>query len=92
MRRTATLLLALAALAAPAQAVAADRPPPIPGAKAAIVIDGRDGEVMFGKRVGARREIASTTKLMTALLTLERTRPGADRSATRPAPGGSRTP
>jgi D-alanyl-D-alanine carboxypeptidase (penicillin-binding protein 5/6) len=47
----------------------------VPGAKAAIVIDGRDGDVMFAKREGARREIASTTKLMTALLTLERTRP-----------------
>ncbi len=88
MRRAATVLLALAALAAPAQAVAADRPPPVPGAKAAIVIDGRDGEVMFGKRVGARREIASTTKLMTALLTLERTRPRQvfKASGYRPAP------
>lgn len=75
MRRTATLLLALGAVAAPAQAQAADRPPAVPGAKAAIVIDGRDGDVMFAKRVGARRQIASTTKLMTALLTLERTRP-----------------
>ncbi|MEA2361697.1 MAG: hypothetical protein QOD71_842 [Thermoleophilaceae bacterium] len=75
MRRTATLLLALGAVAAPAQAHAGNRPPPVPGAKAAIVIDGRDGDVMFAKREGARREIASTTKLMTALLTLERTRP-----------------
>jgi D-alanyl-D-alanine carboxypeptidase (penicillin-binding protein 5/6) len=75
VRRTATLLLALGAVAAPAQAHAENRPPPVPGAKAAIVIDGRDGDVMFAKREGARREIASTTKLMTALLTLERTRP-----------------
>jgi D-alanyl-D-alanine carboxypeptidase (penicillin-binding protein 5/6) len=30
---------------------------------------------MFAKRAGDRREIASTTKLMTALLTLERARP-----------------
>ncbi|MBA3263706.1 MAG: D-alanyl-D-alanine carboxypeptidase [Thermoleophilaceae bacterium] len=75
MRRAATLLLALGAVAAPAQAQAADRPPALPGAKAAIVIDGRDGEVMYAKRAGSRREIASTTKLMTALLTLERTRP-----------------
>ena len=75
MRRAATLLLALAALATPAQAGAANRPPPVPGAKAAIVIDGRDGDVMFAKRIRARREMASTTKLMTALLTLERTRP-----------------
>jgi D-alanyl-D-alanine carboxypeptidase (penicillin-binding protein 5/6) len=73
VRRAATVLLALAATAAPAQA--ADRPPPLPNAQAAIVIDGRDGEVMFAKRAGARRQIASTTKLMTALLTLERTRP-----------------
>jgi D-alanyl-D-alanine carboxypeptidase (penicillin-binding protein 5/6) len=75
VRRLATALLALAAVAAPASARAADRPPPIPNAKSAIVIDGRNGEVMFAKRPEARREIASTTKLMTALLTLERTRP-----------------
>jgi serine-type D-Ala-D-Ala carboxypeptidase (penicillin-binding protein 5/6) len=75
VRRTAISLVALAAVAAPAQAVAADRPPAVPGAKAAIVIDGRDAQVMFAKRPGARRQIASTTKLMTALLTLERTRP-----------------
>jgi D-alanyl-D-alanine carboxypeptidase (penicillin-binding protein 5/6) len=73
VRRAATVLLALAATAAPAQA--ADRPPPLPNAQAAIVIDARDGEVMFAKRAGARRQIASTTKLMTALLTLERARP-----------------
>jgi D-alanyl-D-alanine carboxypeptidase (penicillin-binding protein 5/6) len=73
VRHAATLLLALAATAAPAQA--ADRPPAVPNAQAAIVIDGRDGEVMFAKRARSRRQIASTTKLMTALLTLERTRP-----------------
>jgi D-alanyl-D-alanine carboxypeptidase (penicillin-binding protein 5/6) len=75
VRRAATALLALAVLAAPAQARAADRAPALPNAKSAIVVDGRNGEVMFAKRPGARREIASTTKLMTALLTLERTRP-----------------
>jgi serine-type D-Ala-D-Ala carboxypeptidase (penicillin-binding protein 5/6) len=75
VRRAATVLLALAVLAAPAQARAAEQAPDIPNAKAAIVIDGRNGEVMFAKRPGSRREIASTTKLMTALLTLERTRP-----------------
>jgi len=76
VRRAATLLLALGvAAAAPAQTAAADPPPALPNAKAAIVIDGRDGEVMFSKQPNARREIASTTKLMTALLTLERTRP-----------------
>ena len=73
--RSVGLLLALALAAAPAQARAADRAPALPNAKSAIVIDGRNGEVLFAKRPGARREIASTTKLMTALLTLERARP-----------------
>jgi serine-type D-Ala-D-Ala carboxypeptidase (penicillin-binding protein 5/6) len=66
-------LLALAS--APTGAGAAERPPPVPNAQAAIVIDARDGDVMFAKRAGQRRQIASTTKLMTALLTLENARP-----------------
>jgi D-alanyl-D-alanine carboxypeptidase (penicillin-binding protein 5/6) len=67
---------ALLALGAPpAEAQAADRPPAVPNAQAAIVIDGRDGDVMFAKRAEQRRPMASTTKLMTALLTLENTRP-----------------
>jgi D-alanyl-D-alanine carboxypeptidase (penicillin-binding protein 5/6) len=43
---------------------------------------------MFAKRSGARRQIASTTKLMTALLTLERTGPRQmfTASSRRPAP------
>jgi D-alanyl-D-alanine carboxypeptidase (penicillin-binding protein 5/6) len=71
--RAAAALLALGLPAAGAQA--AERPPAVPNAQAAIVIDGRDGEVMFAKRAGQRRQIASTTKLMTALLTLENARP-----------------
>ena len=67
--------LAVLALAAPARSAAA--PPPAVGtAKAAIVVDGRDGAVMFEKNPDRRRSMASTTKLMTALLTLERTGPG----------------
>ena len=73
MRWVATILLAVGLAATPAQA--AEPPPAVPGAQAAIVIDGRNGEVMFAKKAGSRRQIASTTKLMTALLTLERTRP-----------------
>jgi D-alanyl-D-alanine carboxypeptidase (penicillin-binding protein 5/6) len=72
-RTAAVILLALGALAAPAQA--AERPPPVPGADAAIVVDGRDGDPMFRKNAAERRSVASTTKLMTALLTLERARP-----------------
>jgi D-alanyl-D-alanine carboxypeptidase (penicillin-binding protein 5/6) len=74
-RTIALVLLALAAVAGSAQA--AERPPPVPEADAAIVVDGRDGDVMFRKNAGERRSIASTTKLMTALLTLERARPRA---------------
>jgi len=72
-RRAALIVLALGALAAPAEAAAS--PPPVPNADAAIVVDGRGGGPMFRKKATEHRSIASTTKLMTALLTLERTRP-----------------
>ena len=39
------------------------------------MVDARDGTVMFAKRPDAERSIASTTKLMTALLALERAKP-----------------
>ena len=74
MRLPAALVL-LAALALAGPAAAAERPPPVPGADAAIVVDGRDGDVMFAKNANERQSIASTTKLMTALLTLEEARP-----------------
>jgi serine-type D-Ala-D-Ala carboxypeptidase (penicillin-binding protein 5/6) len=72
------MLAAAAVLAAvaPGSAAAAPPPPPqVPTAKAAIVIDARDGTVMFAKRPDAERAIASTTKLMTALLALEEAHP-----------------
>jgi D-alanyl-D-alanine carboxypeptidase (penicillin-binding protein 5/6) len=71
----AAAALVLAAAPAAAQAQGSERPPPVPGADAAIVVDGRDGDVMFAKNAGERQSIASTTKLMTALLTLEGSRP-----------------
>jgi serine-type D-Ala-D-Ala carboxypeptidase (penicillin-binding protein 5/6) len=74
VRRTLGLAIAVALAAAPAAAVA-QRPPEVPGAQAAIVVDARDGTVMFAKRPDAERSIASTTKLMTALLALERAGP-----------------
>jgi D-alanyl-D-alanine carboxypeptidase (penicillin-binding protein 5/6) len=42
------------------------------GADSAILVDARDGHVLFRRDAGARRPIASTTKLMTALLSIER--------------------
>ena len=74
LRRIGALAAVLAA-GAPASALGATPPPAVPNAAAAIVVDGRNGEVMFAKRAGEQRQMASTTKLMTALLTLERTRP-----------------
>ena len=67
------LVAALAAallIGAPA-ATAADPPPDTSGA-AAVVIDARTGDRLYGKDASEERPIASTTKLMTALLTLER--------------------
>jgi D-alanyl-D-alanine carboxypeptidase (penicillin-binding protein 5/6) len=69
--------VAAVALVGPAPATAQDSAePPDLSAAAAIVVDGRDGDVMYAENPDSRRAIASTTKLMTALLTLERARPG----------------
>jgi len=79
MLAVAAVLIAAAAgpvAAAPGSAAfAADPPPRVPTAQAAIVVDALDGTVMFAKRPDGERAIASTTKLMTALLTLEEARP-----------------
>ena len=63
----------VAALLAPGTTAAQDpstAPPSLGTAGAAILIDARDGAVMLQKNPDGRRSIASTTKLMTALLTL----------------------
>jgi D-alanyl-D-alanine carboxypeptidase (penicillin-binding protein 5/6) len=74
----ARLLLAVPALvaAAPGFAAAATSPsdPPAISAPSAIVVDARSGDVLYARRPRQRRQIASATKLMTALLVLERAR------------------
>ena len=77
VRRAAAQLAAVAALAlalvlavAP-PAPAADSPPQI-SAPSAIVMEASTGEVLYERAAEKRRPIASTTKLMTALLTMER--------------------
>lgn len=45
-------------------------PPPIVG-KAAIVVDNRTGRVLYAKNADERRAVASTQKLLTALLVVE---------------------
>ena len=44
---------------------------PQPAARAAILVDAGDGHVLYGRAPRSRHAIASTTKLMTALLALE---------------------
>ena len=86
MRRARSILAALALLAAAAAPAPAAHGAArtSTGAAAAMVVDGRNGEVMLSQAAPTRRRaIASTTKLMTALLTLERTSP--DRCS--PSPG-----
>ena len=67
--KLAAVLVAALFFAAPA---AAQAPPKLDRAAAAILIDGRDGSVILAKDPRERRSIASTTKLMTALLAVER--------------------
>ncbi len=81
----AALTVLLAAFAAPA--TAAPSAPPRVQAAAAIVIDARDGHVLWSRSPDQPRAIASTTKLMTALLTLERARLGAVYTAPAYHPG-----
>jgi D-alanyl-D-alanine carboxypeptidase (penicillin-binding protein 5/6) len=66
------LLLALLAGLLPAGAAAQVDSPQLRGAKAAIVIEASTGQVAYQRNARQRRSIASTTKLMTALVTLER--------------------
>src|SRR5262249_33338301 len=80
VKRTVTALAAvccgLAGGAAPAlaQAAVAVTAAPAISAPAAILIQPSTGDIVFQRRATQHRAIASTTKLMTALLTLERRR------------------
>ncbi|HEU4976029.1 MAG TPA: D-alanyl-D-alanine carboxypeptidase family protein [Baekduia sp.] len=66
---SAIVLLALLPCAAPAGA-AAPAPPAI-RAPAAILVEPATGDIVFERNAHQRRLVASTTKLMTALVTLE---------------------
>jgi serine-type D-Ala-D-Ala carboxypeptidase (penicillin-binding protein 5/6) len=67
VRRLLALVMALAL--APSAALAAE--PPAIDAPEAIVVEATTGDVVYEKDPDQHRPIASTTKLMTALLTLE---------------------
>ncbi|MFD5427228.1 D-alanyl-D-alanine carboxypeptidase family protein [Streptomyces sp. NPDC127084] len=80
VRRAATavlaggLLLTVSPLAAPAQA--ATQPIPSISAKGGFLLDQADGKPIYGKANNTRRQMASTTKLVTAITVL--TQPGVD--------------
>jgi len=73
----ARLARTLAGMLAPALIVAsgAAAKPPAIRAPEAILVDAASGAVLYAKHPDGRRAIASTTKLMTALLALQSTRP-----------------
>jgi D-alanyl-D-alanine carboxypeptidase (penicillin-binding protein 5/6) len=56
-----------------AQAQSPEGAPRLRGADAAIVMEASTGDVLMAKNPGRRRQIASTTKLMTVLVALQRT-------------------
>jgi serine-type D-Ala-D-Ala carboxypeptidase (penicillin-binding protein 5/6) len=62
------------AVALGARAAAADDARPEIAAPSAVLVDARDGHVLFRRSARARRAVASATKLMTALLSLEELR------------------
>ena len=67
-------VLAAAALALPISAFAAEKSAEIPKsveAKAAVVMDYDSGRILFAQNERERLPMASTTKIMTALITLE---------------------
>ena len=70
-RRLAAVLAAIALVLAALPALAAAKPPDI-SASSAILIEASTGEVLYERDAEQRRPIASTTKLMTALLTMEK--------------------
>lgn len=80
MRRAphaALLALALVAVTAAsgevAAASAAAPARPTVRAPSAILVEPATGDIVYARRAGAQRQIASTTKLMTALIVVERT-------------------
>jgi D-alanyl-D-alanine carboxypeptidase (penicillin-binding protein 5/6) len=72
MAAVPTGALAQGALAQGASAARAPSSPPSLSAREAIVVDADSGQVLYARNARRRAPIASTTKLMTALLTLER--------------------
>ncbi len=59
-----------------APAAAAEEPSLSLHAQSAVLIDGKTGRVLYGKNEDVQRPMASTTKIMTCILALEKGKPG----------------
>lgn len=84
-----TVLVLLTTLLLPGSARAAGEDPPAIEAPSAIVVELSTGDTVFGRRQDVQRGVASTTKLMTALVLLERERDLARRITVPSYPAGS---
>ena len=73
-RLRAALLCSVGALAVPTAALGS--PPPPLAVRAAALIEAGTGQTLYGLRAGERLPIASTTKIMTALIALKHARLG----------------
>jgi D-alanyl-D-alanine carboxypeptidase (penicillin-binding protein 5/6) len=80
----ALALLLVAGAPQPAMAAAPAAGPPSTQAPSAIIIDRVTGRVLYGKDIHHERPMASTTKIMTALLVVQRA-PYLSRTITAPA-------
>ena len=74
MKKTITILLALFLMVSAAAPARAEETPAV-SAEAAILIEAESGEVLFEKNAQRPMLIASTTKIMTAMIVLERCDP-----------------
>jgi len=74
MSRAAAIAAALAVLTCLAPVSGAAAPPKL-AAGSSVLVDGETGTVLFEQNARARRPMASTTKMMTALLAVERCGP-----------------
>lgn len=70
MKRLSAFLLSAVLLSAPCTGTAAGGPPAV-SAASAILVDAGSGRVLYQKDAYSQRLIASTTKLLTALVAAE---------------------
>jgi serine-type D-Ala-D-Ala carboxypeptidase (penicillin-binding protein 5/6) len=73
MLRRLMLMAGLLLLLVAAPSAVAATPPPSVDASAALLVDGKTGETLYALNPDSRLPMASLTKLMTALLTIENT-------------------